>query len=114
MLTKVCTVCHQDKDLSQFYCYKGHYRGECKKCKGKKNVAQSKRRATQKSELDKEQTRIYARAYYARNKQKFEEYRKTFSERHPDYHKMYARAKKERQPNDRRSTRQSIAEHINI
>jgi hypothetical protein len=41
--------------------------------------------------------RSYMQDYYAKNKLKFVEYRRTFKQKNPDYYKQYARRKKNEQ-----------------
>lgn len=95
---KICAKCHEAKDTGTcFYCYKGVYRSECKKCSIKRNGRhQFKNKTWKEREVDREARRVYMRAYYQKNKAKFAEYREEFREKYPDYYKQYFRKKKEK------------------
>lgn len=90
---KICSICHQDKPYDDYYCWRGTYRGECKKCTIRKNVKRKKEKGSGTVDLDAR--RQYHREYYAKNKEKFKEYRKAFLERHPSYYKdQYQKSKR--------------------
>lgn len=95
-MKKTCSVCRQLKDeATEFYCYKGNYRGNCKTCHVKKSVIYQRENETWKNKFIDDEHRVhYLRDYYAKNKEKFAEYRRIYKEKHPDYHKDYARKRK--------------------
>lgn len=95
-----CKKCHISKRL-----YKDYYRSlnkihsSCKKCMVRDNVAYQRRKKVWLYRfVDGDKTRSYAREYYAKNKDKFKVYRKTYALKHPEYHKMAMRRKKEKDP----------------
>ena len=94
---KICKICNVRKiKEDDFYCSKGSYRGECKACTIKKNVKyQQKNKTWQNRFVDDDCQRSYIVDYYSKNKDKFAEYAKKFREKNPEYHKLYARRKKD-------------------
>lgn len=73
----------------------GKYRAACKMCTIKRNIQYQKRHQTWKNRIvNLEHQRKYMVDYYAKNKDKFAQYRKTFKEKFPAYHREYARKKK--------------------
>lgn len=96
-IVKTCKSCAQEKNLeTDFYICQGSARSDCKACTIKKNVAyQKQRKAWMHRFVDSEQQKSYMVDYYARNKEKFAEYRRKFRERYPGYHKEYARKRKD-------------------
>lgn len=93
---KVCSQCKKEKNLfTDFYLCQGKWRGECKRCTIAKNAKYQKRMQSWRNrEIDSSAMRAYQLDYYAQNKAKFAEYRQKFKEKHPEYHKLYARRKK--------------------
>lgn len=102
---KNCNICNAKKVIKDhFYCSKGTYRAECKACTIKKNVLyQQKNKTWQHRFVDDDCQRSYMSDYYSKNKEQFAEYGKNFRERNPEYHKLYARRKKDedRNPSDK-------------
>ncbi len=95
-ITKVCSKCMKEKILHMdFYMCQGKYRSECKSCTIKKNVAYQRRVGNWKERfIDLEERREYMKKYYAANKERFALYRASFKKKNPEYHKLYARSKK--------------------
>lgn len=95
---KICSKCNKAKKATQdFYLCSGRWRSECKKCTVKRNVKyQRKIRAWKTRYVDDEARRAYMRDYYAKNKEKFAQYREEFRERYPDYYTLYFRARREK------------------
>lgn len=93
---KICSKCNCAKDSNtDFYMCQGRWRSECKACTISKNVRYQKRvKAWQHRFVDNDEQRSYMVDYYAKNKEKFAEYRRQFKERNPDYYKEYARRRK--------------------
>lgn len=93
---KSCSRCKVKKYLiSEFYVYQGKWRSECKACTIKKNVDyQKKTKAWKHRFVDREGRRSYMVEYYARNREKFAEYRKKLKKKYPKYYRDYARRKK--------------------
>lgn len=93
---KVCSKCKVEKNLfTDFYLCQGKWRGECKRCTIAANAKYQKRMQSWRNrEIDSSAIRSYQLEYYAQNKAKFAEYRQKFKEKHPEYHKLYARRKK--------------------
>jgi hypothetical protein len=94
--TKKCSKCHKSKIIHMdFYMCQGSYRSECKMCTIKKNVAhQKKTKSWRHRFVDSDEKRLYSVDYYAKNKDKFAEYRRKFKERYPNYHKEYNQRRK--------------------
>ena len=94
---KRCSKCHQYKDESKdFYVCLGTIRGECKKCTVKRNVSyQKKNKSWRNRFVDEERQRSYMVDYYAKNKEKFAEYKRKFKEKNPDYFREWHMRKKE-------------------
>ena len=86
---KVCSRCQERKLLrTDFYMCSGRYRSECKKCSSKFAVIRQRETEAWKTRFaTHEERKSYANQYYAKNKDKFAEYRRRFKERHPDYYK---------------------------
>jgi len=95
--SKICTKCNEEKEMSSgFYQWCGRWRSECKKCTIKKNNRHQKKIKSWKTRhVDEDSRKIYSRQYYEKNKEKFEKYRATFNERHPEYYKIYFRNRRE-------------------
>lgn len=95
---KKCSQCRESKEVSQeFYQCAGLYRSECKKCTIKKNVRYQKKNQVWKYRLvDDDFKKLYMREYYAKNKERFADYRSKFKEKYPEYYKKYYRKKKEK------------------
>lgn len=93
---KICSKCNCAKVIeTDFYTCQGKKRSECKACTIKKNVHYQRQvEAWKHRYVDDEEKRSYMVDYYAKNKEKFAEYRRQFRIRHPEYHKMYARKRK--------------------
>ncbi len=98
MTDKTCTGCHKAKDREKdFYISQGRVRSQCKECIIKKNVQyQIDTQAWLMRDSDDEQRRAYMVEYYAKNKEKFAEYRRKFKNSHPEYYKVYARDRKDK------------------
>ena len=96
---KVCSKCFEAKiAFLDFYMCQGKFRSECKRCTIKKNVKYQRTvQAWKYRFVDNDERKSYMVEYYARNKEKFAAYRKKFKEKHPGYHKLYARARKNKQ-----------------
>lgn len=104
MDSKTCSRCKSTKQEKDFYLCQGKLRSECKACTIKKNVAYQKQVKTWKHRfVDNDVHRSYMVEYYAKNKEKFAEYRRQFKVRYPEYYKEYARnrlnKRNARQPN---------------
>lgn len=93
---KICSKCNSAKNsLTDFYFCQGKMRSECKSCTIRKNVRYQKRvKAWLHRFVDDEEQRSYMVDYYAKNKEKFAEYRRKFKEKYPDYYKEYSRKRK--------------------
>lgn len=94
---KICRGCLEEKDReNDFYYYRGYPRSRCKKCVIQENGAHQKltQRWKKKYALS-EHVRAYYKIYYQENKEKFAQYRQTFRDRHPHYHRDYARRQRE-------------------
>lgn len=93
---KVCTRCHQSKNLlKDFYSSKGKIRSECKKCTISRNSRyQSKMKSWRFRFVDNDVKRSYMSEYYRKNKEKFAQYQDNFRKKNPDYFKNYARERK--------------------
>jgi hypothetical protein len=83
---KTCSRCGEDKHVIEFYSYHGKVRPECKKCTIERNRIYQKSVPRASRYIGDEEQRAYYRAYYESHKEKFAEYRRTFKERHPEYH----------------------------
>jgi hypothetical protein len=84
---------------SDFYLCQGKVRSECKKCTIKKNVRYQRRvKAWKHRYVDNDEKRSYMIEYYAANKEKFAAYRAKRKAKFPDYHKEYARKRKNEKP----------------
>ena len=96
VVERKCSKCHENKvQETDFYNCSGKYRSECKQCTIKKNVDyQRKIRTWDHRYVDNDEKRSYMVEYYAKNKEKFAEYRKQFRKRYPGYHTEYARNRK--------------------
>ncbi len=95
VVNKTCSKCKKTKDIDLFYICQGKHRSECKACTIKKNVAYQREVKTWKNRfVDNDEQRSYMVEYYAKNKEKFAEYRKQFKVRYPEYYKEYARNRK--------------------
>ena len=90
---KICSRCNEAKvEKKDFYCCRGFYRSECKKCTIKKNVRYQKvTKPWLNRFVDGDEKRSYMVDYYSKNKAKFAEYRRKFRELYPDYYKDYNR-----------------------
>lgn len=97
---RVCRKCKKEKVAEKdFYVCKGKMRGECKVCTIKANVKyQQKNKSWRNRFVDEDSGRSYMSEYYANNKEKFAEYGRKFRERNPEYHKLYARKRKNEKP----------------
>ena len=93
---KKCSRCHKIKiQRLDFYMCQGKWRSECKTCTIKKNTAyQKKTKAWTHRFVDSQERKAYMMQYYAANKEKFAAYRDSFKNKNPEYHKLYARKKK--------------------
>lgn len=93
---KICSKCNCAKIAStDFYMCQGKRRSECKGCTIKRNVRyQKQNKAWLHRFVDDEGQRSYMVDYYSKNKEKFAEYRRKFRELYPEYHKEYARKRK--------------------
>jgi len=107
---KTCSKCNKEKyAFEDFYLCAGKLRSECKMCTIKRNVKYQKKVKSWKHRyIDDETRRIYMRAYYNKNKDKFSRYRSEFRERHPEYYKQYFRTRKEK------ITKQPIDQFLHI
>lgn len=95
---KFCKLCLTEKEITDFYFYKTYARSECKSCSKKKNAIYQKKREGWRSKFATvEEKRAYMRQYYADNKEKYREYRETFSSKHPNYLRERAIRKKEKE-----------------
>ena len=94
---KKCSKCAENKSLkNDFYYVKGKVRSECKKCTIRASVEfQRKRKTWLIRQKGDEKRPSYMLAYYAKNKDKFPEYRKRFEEKYPGYYKNYAKKRRE-------------------
>lgn len=94
---KVCSRCMSKKLLrTDFYMCEGIYRSECKACTIKRNTKNQRASKIWKNRLfDPKKQRKYQLAYYAKNKEKFAEYRRRFREKHPNYNTNYGRRKRD-------------------
>lgn len=95
---KICSKCNQAKNPdTDFYWCAGKLRSECKKCTIRRNIRYQKQTEAWKHRfVDGDVRRSYMAEYYANNKEKFDEYRKKFRERNPDYYREYFRRRKEK------------------
>ncbi len=89
-MLKKCKDCNKNLPLEDYYFYQGNYRTNCKKCHSNKMVRRQSVTKPWKNR-DPEQKRKDSKAYYKKNKEKFEEYRKKFAENHPLYYREYAK-----------------------
>lgn len=90
MSKKACTLCGQFKEIEDFYVCMGKIRPDCKICTIKRNTRyQAKNKTWLDRDVDLDARRAYSRAYYAKNKEKYAEYRRAFNEKHPGYFKNY-------------------------
>ena len=97
VLRKKCSVCNKRKDLKEFYLCAGKHRSECKICTIKKNGKRQKSGKTWRTRYKNDDSRqAYMREYYAKNKEKFEQYRQTFRDKHPGYNNEYYHNNKEK------------------
>lgn len=94
---KICSRCNAAKrSATDFYLCQGKSRSECKSCTIKKNVKyQRKVKAWKNRFVDNDTHRSYMVEYYAKNREKFAAYREKFRKKYPDYHREYARKRKE-------------------
>lgn len=90
---RTCKTCKEAKPASEsYYAYKGKLRGECKTCCIKKNIAYQVKNEVWKTRfVDKDKKKSYIADYYAKNKPKFDEYRRRFLEKNPHYNRDYMR-----------------------
>lgn len=97
---KRCTVCKVEKKVPKdFYYSKGIIRSACRKCTIRRNLAYQKRTESWKHRfVDEAKQRSYMVDYYARNKDKFVEYRRQFKIRRPNYFRDYERDRRNRTP----------------
>ncbi len=95
-MIKKCSKCRQSKDQHlDFYVNQGRIRSECKVCTIKRNVKRQKLLQPWKHRFADEISRKeYAKEYYAKNRERFAQYRADFRKKNPEYYKMYARNKK--------------------
>lgn len=95
---KKCKRCHQTKEaMTDFYMCSGKWRSECKKCTIKRNVKyQLQFKPWRSRYVDDNARRIYMRAYYKKNREKFAQYRADFIARNPEYFRDYHRMRKEK------------------
>lgn len=96
MALKICSKCRQSKDAYlDYYGNQGNMRSECKSCTIKRNVKRQKLLQSWKYRFADEVSRKeYAKEYYAKNRERFAQYRAEFKKRNPEYYKMYSRNKK--------------------
>ncbi len=94
MTDKKCSLCDELKiKENDFYCSGGIFRAECKRCTIKKNIATSKIKQPWKTRFASEEERkVYAKAYYAKNRDQFKIYRDEFKRKNPEYYKEYHKA----------------------
>lgn len=95
---KICSKCNCAKiSQTDFYMCQGRWRSECKACTIRKNVRYQKRvKAWKYRFVDNDEKCSYMVDYYAKNKDKFAEYRRKFKERNPDYYREYSRKRKDK------------------
>lgn len=83
MNKKICTICNQEKDLSEFYQRKKskYYSSECKECTktaARKYRADNKEIAISYRERNKDRIREYKKKYLEENKEKMYAYNKEY------------------------------------
>lgn len=95
-MIKICSKCRQAKDAYlDYYMNQGVMRSECKACTIRRNVRRQKQLQPWKHRfVDEESRKEYAKEYYAKNRERFAQYRSEFRKKNPEYYKMYARNKK--------------------
>ena len=88
---KICSKCAKAKEpMKDFYLCSGKWRAECKVCTIKRNCRYQRETEAWKHRYPDDETRNkYCREYYAKNKERFAQYRKEFAERHPGYYQEY-------------------------
>jgi hypothetical protein len=90
-MIKICSHCGRPKNQdADFYVCSGRIRAECKQCTIRKVVHyQKKLRVWRLENVNPLELREYMHEYYAKNKDKFAEYRRRFNEKYPGYYKRY-------------------------
>lgn len=112
---KKCTQCKQKKELDDFYICRNKnravYKSECKRCTIRRNAKYfAKKNKPKTNRAGDPKYRAYQREYYARNQEKFKEYRQRFNVTHPDYfNKRYRRLKKEQRDAQLARTERDVA-----
>lgn len=98
---KKCSKCGVWKlKLKDFYLNKGFIRPSCKECFKKQTAAYAKKNRALRMELGlndnySKDRLAYQRAYYHNNRGKYTNYRQKFVQSHPEYYKMYYRARRD-------------------
>ena len=96
---KKCIKCKKEKPLTEFYCYQGVFRTNCKSCAIRGNTQYTKKRRAMLKAMGISvytEARIeYMRAYRNDNKEKYEDYTKAFLNRNPEYFKEYYRNRRD-------------------
>ena len=96
-MIRICNRCGESKRYIDYYFCSGKPRSECKTCTIRRNIIYQRQVKAWKSRYETDEARkIYMRAYYHKNKQKFAKYREDFRLRYPDYYKDYFRKRKEK------------------
>lgn len=93
--TKTCKTCRTEKLFSDFYCYNGYYRRECKKCSSKRVYREWKKK-NESRPADPDYSKAYMKTYRKNNKEKIAECYANFLKRNPDYHKSYYRLRRDK------------------
>lgn len=93
MTKKTCIKCKVEKESpADFYKQKDYIRNICRECFKKITRIQSEKRKLLKKEANPNYS--YSREYYAKNKEKFAEYRRRFLEKNPGYMKRFRKKPK--------------------
>ena len=94
METKICSCCHEEKNINEFRKSGKYYRGECKKCEAKKHNKYCK---THKEVIKKINQRRYLKnidkyhKYNIKNREKKKLYNKEYRAKNKQYYKEHAR-----------------------
>lgn len=96
MRKKVCTRCKENKWLTEFYINhkpgRGQsYKSECKRCGNERSRLRIARLRKKKNQGGDPDYQAYQREYYKKNRERFQEYRRKFLIRNPDYFKKKSR-----------------------
>lgn len=102
MKTKVCSRCNIEKDIDNFRCSKGHYRGQCKQCEkelhdiyvsNNREKVNSKRKETYQKNIEHKHN--IQRLYREKNRKKVDNYNKKYYEEHKEYFSNHAKKYKQ-------------------